>query len=565
MTVTPHAVEPGTPVSLEHPAFERLLVDEELLVHTGMGLLGPIRAEEDPEHLSRHLPRTCVTDKIRPKTAKSETDINDILNGSVIERSSSTESLSTVESADPGSSTNLASVPNVPQESAELTTVGEQDKVMESDSSTETNSSSPSISSTLLEPVLENVPTPGQSTDSLPEAKAHEQENLGTSGRVHGSLLQAQEGTISCEDERGRVWIRSSDLMRNLDEHVRNPFQRSSSLPTSLLNPTRVVSTVHIQLGQGSVQQCTPPSYSYRYEEEPDEVTSAAEEEDNKAQSRYPSDIVDGSMELPPYPMDVAQHLTRSTSSLCSIPADWPLRRITEAPVWSTNSVPDLTQHTRLPHPAIPRHIQQELPQFRGSVGSPYQKPYNQPSRSYTPINSPCPYTQSGLYSQYPQSQSSPFTHPVYTPPHSSPVPQQNMAYTHPQSMHYNSSAFFQSPHLTHPYGSSFNLPLQANPYSPQVPLTHSFSAPFSLANGNTPYNPTIPCGHQCNSPFHTPPAPFPPMSASFHSDTPTPPPTMGSTEMQLRRVLHEIRGTVQSFSQVRIVTESTKLYQICN
>lgn len=557
MTMTSNAVEPGTPVSLEHPAFERLLVDKEILVQTGMGLLGPIRAEDDPEHVSGH----CVMDKTRPETPKSGTDINDILGGSVIERTSSTESLSTVKSADPGSSTNLASVPNVPNESAELATVGEQEKIIQSDSSTETNSSSPSISSPPLEPVLQNVPTPGQSSDPVPEPKAHERENPGTSGRVHGSLLQARQRTISCEDQRGRVWIRSRDLMTNLDEHVRNPFQRSSSLPSSLLNPTRVVSTVHIQLGQGSVQQCTPPSYSYRYEEEPEDVKSVTEEDDNKSQSRYPSSIVDGSTEVPPYPMNVPQHLTRSTSSLYSIPVDWPLRRLTEAPVWSANSVPDLTQHTRQPHPAIPRHIQQELPHFRGALGSPHQKPVNPPSRSYTPINSPCLYTQSGLYSPYPQPQSSPFAHPVYTPPHSSPFPQQNMAYTHPQSMHYSSSAPCQSPHLTHPYGSSFNLPLQANSYSPQMPLHHSCSAPFSLAYGNTPYNPTIPCGHQCNSPFHTPPAPFSPMSASFPLDTPTPPPTMGSTEMQLRRVLHEIRGTVQSFSQVRIFTHNEKAH----
>lgn len=546
-------------------------------MQTGIGLLGPIGAEEVPEHVSRQLPRHCVRDKTKSETleaARSETEIPDRLTGSVIAKSSSTDSLSTVELVDLDSPSDLVSVPNVPNASTETTTVCEQDKLMESDSSTETNSSSPSsISSTPLVPVLENVPTPGQSSDPTLESKVHENENRSSTGRGHGSLLRAQQRTISCEDQRGRVWIRSSDLLRNLDEQVRNPFQRSSSLPTSLLNPTRVVSSVHIQLGQGSVQQHTPPSYSYRYEEEPEEVTSVTEEEDDKFQSRYQSDLVDGinpdtdlhSMGVPPYPMNVPQHLTRSTSSLYSIPANWPLRHVAEAPVWSTNSVPDLTQHTRIPHPAIPRHIQQELPQFRGTVGSPYQRPVNPPSHSYTPVNSPCPYTQSGLYSQYPQPQSSHFPHPVYTPPHSSSFPQQNIAYTQPQSMPYNPSAPFQPPPLTNPYGSSFNLPSHASPYSPQVPLTHSCSAPFSLAYGSTPYNPTIPCGHQCNSPFHTPPAPFSPMSASFQSDIPTPPPAMGSTEMQLRRVLHEIRGTVQNFSQVRIFYNSITNYNELN
>lgn len=538
-------------------------------MQSGLGLLGTMGAEEVPEHVSQQFARHCVIDKTKPETletARSDVEIYDRLTGSINETSSSTDSLSTVESADPMSSAGLASVQNVPTPTlTETTAVGEQDMIMEPDISTETkDSSSPSSSYTPLKPVLDYASTQGQSLDPVLESKVHEKNNFGTSGRVHGALLRAQQRTISCEEQRGRVWIRSSDLLRNLDEQGRNPLQRSSSLPTSLLSPTRVVSSVHIQLGQGSVQQCSPPSYSYRYEEEPEDATSLAEETGNKSQSRYQPDLVDSlnsekelnSAGVPLYPMNMPQHLTRSTSSLYSIPADWPLRRMAEAPVWSTNSVPDLTQHTRIPHPAIPRHIQQELPQYRGPVGSPYQIPITTPIRSYSPVNSPCSYTQSGLYSQYSQPQSSPFPHPVHTPPQGSPFPQQNMAYPNPQSVPYNSSAPFHSPPLTNPYGSLFNLHLQPSPYSPQVPFTHSCSAPCSLAYGNTPYNSTMPCGHQCNSQFHTPPAPFSQMPASYPLDTPTPPSTMGSTEMQLRRVLHEIRGTVRSFDQVRTFTD---------
>ncbi|XP_060784957.1 protein ITPRID2 isoform X3 [Neoarius graeffei] len=557
-TVTSHAVGHGTPESVEHPAFERLLVGEELLVQTSIGLFGPIRAKEVPEHVHQQLPSHYVMDKTRPdtlETAGSEIEIHDGLAGSATETSSSTESVSTVESADPESSIDLASVPNVPNASAEMTAVGEQDMIMEADGSKERNSS-PSSSSNLLEPVLEDVPTPDQSSEPVSESTVQEKENHSTSGSANGALLRAQQRTTSFDDQRGRVWIRSTDLLRNLDEQVRNPLQRSSSLPNTLMNPTRVVSSMRIQLGHGSVKQCTPPCYSYRYEAEPEDIMSMAEEEDNKSQSRYQSDLVDGdSVSLNPETelpnMGMPQHLTRSTSSLCSIPVDWPLRRMADAPVWSTNSVPDLTQHTMMPHPAIPRHIQQELPQFRGPFGSPYKKPVNSPTRSYTPNNSSCPYTQSGLYFQYPLPQNSPYPQPVYTPPHGSPFPQPNMAYTHPQSMPYHPSPPFQSPPpLPNPYGSSFNLHMQASPYNSQVPLTHPFSAPCSLAYSNTPYTSAMPCGHQCNSPFHTPPAPFSPLSASFPSETSTPPLTMGSTEMQLRRVLHEIRGTVQSFGQ---------------
>ncbi|XP_053352121.1 protein ITPRID2 isoform X2 [Clarias gariepinus] len=554
-TVTSHAAGPGTPGSLEHPSFERLFEDKELLTQNSMGLFGPIGAEEVPEHLSQQVQKQTTNGPGTLETAECETEVHDRLGGSVIETSSSTESLSTIESADPESLKDLALVPNLPNASAEPPAVSEQDVVLEAGSLTERNLSSKSSSSTQLDPVLENVPTPGQSSDLVADSKVHEIENLNVSGKVRGALIRAQQRTISCEDQRGRVWIRSKDLLRNLDEQVRNPFQRSSSLPNS---PARVVSSMHIQLGQGSVRQCTPPCYTYRYEEEPEVVASIAEEENNKAQSTYHSHFVTDSISsnsgtevdstgMPSYPMNVPQHLTRSTSSLYSIPADWPLRHVAEAPSWSTHSVPDLTQYTGLPHPAIPRHIQQELSQFRGQASSPYQKPVNPPSRGYAPISSPCPYTQSGLYSQYPQPQTSPFPHPVYTPPHVSSLPQQNIAYTHPQSMPYNPLTPLHSPPPVTPYGSTFNLHMQPGSYNPQVPITHSCSAPCSLAFGNTPHHPSMPYGHQYNSPYHTPPAPFSPMSASFPSETPTPPPTMGSTEMQLRRVLHEIRGTVQS------------------
>ncbi|XP_027018395.2 protein ITPRID2 isoform X1 [Tachysurus fulvidraco] len=558
-TVKAYTVESGTPGTLEHPAFERLLMDQELLMQTSMGLFGPMGAQVVPELVSQQVPSHFIIDKTRLETAVSETETHDRLTDPVIETGSSTESLSTVEFTDPEPSIDLVSAPNTSNTSEEITLVGEQD--MTADSLEQMGLSAASSSSNPLEPVLD-VPTPDQSLEPVPESQIQDKEDLSTSSRVRSALLRAQQRTTSCEDQRGRVWIRSRDLLKDLNEETRNPLQRSSSLPTTLLSPARVVSSVHIQLGHGSVRQCTPPCYSYRYEEEPEEVTSIAGEQDDRSQSRHPSNLVDSdSLNLeteldrtgvPPYPMNVPQHLTRSTSSLYSTPADWPLRHMAEAPVWSTNSVPDLTQHTRIPHPAIPRHIQQELPQFRGHVGSPYQKPIpvRPLSRSYTPVNSPCPCTQSGMYSQYPQPQNSPFFHSVYTPPHGSNFPNQNISYTHPHCMPYHPQAPFQSPPLTNPYGSSFNLQMHSNLYNPQVPLTHSYSAPSSLAFGNTPYNPNMPYRHHCNSPFHTPPPTFSQMPFSFPSDTPTPPPTIGSTEMQLRRVLHEIRGTMQSYGQ---------------
>ncbi|XP_049340793.1 protein ITPRID2 isoform X1 [Astyanax mexicanus] len=547
-TVTSHAGGVTTPVALDHPAFEKLQGEEDDLL-PGLGPFGLAGVAEDiPDYMAHQVPRQQVTETDVQGSGVSSLVPSDRLESSAMETSSSIESGSTVtvESEDLESSTG-ADVETSPE--------GEV-------SSTTENASLASAK----EPAV--VPWQKQ----FPEYRRGRDQNLSTSERVRHALLRAEQRSSSmCDDRVGRVWIRRKDLLKELEVETRNPLRRSSSLPNSLLGPTRVVSSMRIQLGQGSVRHCTPPCYSYKYEEghEGDEVDSIAEEDDEypeEAQSRCRSSLLvkQASTDcestglppygMPPYPLNVPQHLTRSANSLYSTPADWPLRRLAEGPSWSTSSVPDLTNPATMPHvpPASQQgnHHHQHLPHYRAGAGSAYHpnKAGSYPSHGATPgsFNSP-PTHQYTPYAHLQDPSSIP--HSLHTPPHGVPYPHPNMpSYFHPHSAPYGPPAppmhspYHPPPPLHAPYGSTFNL--HGSLYHPYSPLSHSHSAPHNLGYNNTaPYHPH---GHyQCTSPFTPPPpAQFPPY------DTATPPPAMGSTEMQLRRVLHEIRGTVQSLNQ---------------
>ncbi|KAL7882222.1 hypothetical protein AOLI_G00090710 [Acnodon oligacanthus] len=554
-TVTSHAGGVSTPLALEHPAFETLQGDEGHL-----GLAGV--AEDVPKYISHQVPRHENPDQTMQETESiadgSEAQIPSDRLFSSVETSSSIESGSTVtvESGDMELSADSASA------GANVDTMSEGaiGSTTEHDGTAGMDPSLPSMSSTTLDATVE--PDSSLKRGPLqkqvgPQSQRGRGQILTNSEKVRSALLRAEQRSSSvCEDRVGRVWIRRKDLLRDRDDGTRNPLRRSSSLPNSLLSPTRVVSSVRIQLGGGSVRHCTPPAYSYKYEEEreQDEVDSIAEEDEyaEEAQSTCRSALLvkqtsteSESFRMPPYPLNVPPHLTRSASSLYSVPADWPMRRLAEGPVWSTNSVPDLT-HTATPHATLPQQSQHHLPHYRGGASSLYHpnNPVNYPSHGVVPgsISSPLTHTHSASYAPYTQPQDSLHPHSL----HGVPFPQPNMPYNHSQSIPYGPSAPFHSTYspsvpLNAPYGSAFNM--QGGPYNPYAPLTNSHGAPNSLLSNCAPYYPHMPYGHQYSGPFTPPPALFP-------CDTATPPPAMGSTEMQLRRVLHEIRGTVHSLNQ---------------
>lgn len=100
--------------------------------------------------------------------------------------------------------------------------------------------------------------------------------------RVNTALQRAQMKVCGMSGQRvGRSLIKSKDLLkqRYLLAKAGYPLRRSQSLPTTLLSPVRVVSSVNVRLSPGKESRCSPPSFTYKYtpEEGPDLEKQGAE------------------------------------------------------------------------------------------------------------------------------------------------------------------------------------------------------------------------------------------------------------------------------------------------
>ncbi|XP_071336321.1 protein ITPRID2 isoform X2 [Trachinotus anak] len=397
------------------------------------------------------------------------------------------------------------------------------------------------------------------------------------------------------------------------------PLQRSSSLPSSLLSPTRVVSSVRIQFGRGQASS-TQPKFSFKYNQETGE--DKKEEDDDEGQTNCLSTLIinpsssSGSNNQPPRlptdspipPKPIPRYLMRSSCSLHSPspPPDWSPGG--HAHSWSTQSVPDLSSNQQ---PS--GHFQQNIGPSQNqqswnpgpmmfSYPNPNANPTEQCSPNPSPRLNPSPYLFTHPHLQYPSP-----LHPYASLPnlqhnhslhhHSSltslhqpttpTVPQHsslsnlhqpptsiaphhiNMGNQHPGSpiMHhqgYNHSYSHQSPYHTAPHTSQCASPyLGYHGYNtnPSLGFPHPLTQCPLLASehglhpGLTPTAPGFLPGlasglshaHSLHPGLAPPAAPGP-----GHSQGPS------STEMQLRRVLHDIRGTVQSLSQKRADTPDT-------
>ncbi|XP_021102772.1 sperm-specific antigen 2 isoform X2 [Heterocephalus glaber] len=102
--------------------------------------------------------------------------------------------------------------------------------------------------------------------------------------RVNTALQRAQMKVCSLSNQRvGRSLIKSKDLLkqRYLLAKAGYPLRRSQSLPTTLLSPVRVVSSVNVRLSPGKETRCSPPSFTYKYTpEEEQELEKGAEEQE---------------------------------------------------------------------------------------------------------------------------------------------------------------------------------------------------------------------------------------------------------------------------------------------
>lgn len=512
-TVTSHAGEVSTPTAntLEYPNFERLQ-GEEAHPQSNRGTFSQSGANREvPEITSLQIPNSD-SDNISTNETLLSPDSD---RASIVESNFTTAQEPTTDSPEVDSSTMVDPATDSILDVAHEGNISQPGLGIDLDSSEDLRPSS---------------------GPDLPETSDLEQCHS-TTQRRQMALQTAHQRSSSMDEERpGRVWVRDRNLLRESLE--RNPLRRSSSLPTSPLSPARVVTSMRIQLGKGSVKHCTPPSYSYRYDEENhsdrEEVDSIMEEDEVDhagGQSTLLNSAPAGGLKMgrgmPPHLLNVPQHLTHSSSSLYSVPADWPQRPLGEGPNWSTCSVPNLSQFAGPAHPRPP-------PPPHGSFYSPHQG---------VAYNSSYP-TRLPHLAHFPQPQTSPYPQPLqsntFTPPQGAPfTPQPNMHYAHPHSVPY--SPFYSHYNIPQgaPYGPSLNM--HGSPYQPHVPLAQSHSAPYSLGYNGSPHHPGTPYSH----PYY----PSPPFPCSFEMP-PAPVPAMGSTEMQLRRVLHDIRGTMQNLGQ---------------
>lgn len=373
------------------------------------------------------------------------------------------------------------------------------------------------------------------------------------------------------------------------------PLQRSSSLPSSILSPTRVVSSVRIQFKQGQTS-CTHPRYSFRYTQDAgvEKENEEQEKEGQAGSSKLVSNPVlsSGSKNQPKLPTEtlippkpLPRYLMRSSYSLQSSSPPPDLLPGCQSPFWTTQSVPDLSS------------TQQPLGQFQN------QQSWN-PGQMTFPSYNPIPYPNSQYVnpspspSPYPMILNSPLQYPTPLQPYPS-FP--NLSHSNNLSTIHNCSltSLHQPVTPTIPqHNSLFNLHQPSASATPHpvglgnLRMGHSAIHHHSYNHlySQQPSYHSSPHGSLCASPYLSvqghnmnPNLGFPPPFVQYPPLAPEPmlsqglsphppgflpglasslspgssaqsyhtPPTLSSTEMQLRKVLHDIRGTLQSLGQV--------------
>ncbi|KAM6332969.1 protein ITPRID2 [Podargus strigoides] len=192
--------------------------------------------------------------------------------------------------------------------------------------------------------------------------------------RVHVALQRAEMRIVSTSDSRaGRTLLKSKDLLRKQRLWFADsgyPLRRSQSLPTALLNPVKVVSSVNVQLTPGKETLCSPPSFTYKYThgEEDEKATSENDKSEGEAATSQP--VCKSTLFIAPSsskkeasqpgpnrlseepsptrvqscPLHTPAHMSQSTCSLHSLPTEWQERPFCEhVRTLSTHSVPSIS------------------------------------------------------------------------------------------------------------------------------------------------------------------------------------------------------------------------------
>ncbi|XP_074071668.1 protein ITPRID2 isoform X2 [Macrotis lagotis] len=183
--------------------------------------------------------------------------------------------------------------------------------------------------------------------------------------RVNVALQRAQMKVCNLSDPRvGRSLIKSKDLLKQRYLFAKSgyPLRRSQSLPTTLLSPVTVVSSVNVRLSPGKETRCSPPSFTFKYTpEEEQELENEAVEQDSPS-------LVKSTLFISPCVkketsqceinklMEESNHsrtcnrlyipapVSQSTCSLHSVHSDWQERPLCEhTRTFSTHSVPNMS------------------------------------------------------------------------------------------------------------------------------------------------------------------------------------------------------------------------------
>ncbi|XP_038607030.1 protein ITPRID2 isoform X1 [Tachyglossus aculeatus] len=184
--------------------------------------------------------------------------------------------------------------------------------------------------------------------------------------RVNIALQRAEMKVCSLSDPRvGRNLMKSKDLLKQRYQFAKSgyPLRRSQSLPTTLLSPVRVVSSVNVRLAPGRETRCSPPSFTYKF---------ASEEEkelDNQARKQIQQSTVKSTLFISPpvkkegtqtetsgptaeaglrrAPQFVPACISQSTCSLPSVHLDWQERPLCEhMRTLSSHSVPSMSANS---------------------------------------------------------------------------------------------------------------------------------------------------------------------------------------------------------------------------
>ncbi|NXM34504.1 SSFA2 protein, partial [Oxyruncus cristatus] len=192
--------------------------------------------------------------------------------------------------------------------------------------------------------------------------------------RVQVALQRAEMRIISSPDSRARcALLKSKDLLRKQRLWFAEsgyPLRRSQSLPTALLNPVKVVSSVNVQLTPGKETLCSPPSFTYKYTHVEDDEKAASENDKSEDEAAASQPVCKSTLFIAPSsskkevpqtgsnrlseelsptrvhscPLHTPAHMSQSTCSLHSLPTEWQDRPLCEhMRTLSTHSVPSIS------------------------------------------------------------------------------------------------------------------------------------------------------------------------------------------------------------------------------